>query len=203
MDMRVYVLALNAGLPEDGLTLSDFAVDIYRITKADKSTTQVVTAEAMQFEIGGGLYGYFLPDIDFLTYDYFAKVGYDGPAALDIRQWLGSDFENAAREATLDFGIYTGDTGLTLSDFEVDIYRVLKADKSVTQVASDGVLTAEIGGGFYAYYLAACNFSTYDYLVTAQYIGLRPLVQKLWFGEPVTDIGMVGIGVRISNSVIF
>ncbi len=83
--------------------------------------------------------------------------------------------------------INVDETGLNLTDFQVDIYRITISDKSVSHLITDAALSVEVGGGFYSYYLLNCDLVSYDYLVIVQYIGSVDLDQVLWFGQTETS----------------
>ena len=105
MNLEIYVLALKGGVPETGLTLADFSVDIFRVKKSDKSVTQVVTAAAMQFEVtGSGKYGYFYADPDYTAYTYHIQVTYTGAVILDATLWVGDGDAFVSSRTTLGAG---------------------------------------------------------------------------------------------------
>ena len=190
MDLRIYILVLKSNIPETGLTLADFQVNIWSVEKSDQTNLQIITNEAMDFEVGGGFYGYYLSDVDYSTYDYFARVYYSGAEILDSLYWVNSRFDYAIQTPynLISSPIYAGELGvpkegLTLSDFEVDVYRITKSDQSVTALVLDAAMTVEVGGGFYGYYLTSADFLIYDYLSTITYAGSETLDSEFWYGE--------------------
>ena len=202
MDLRCYILALSANLPKTGLALADFEVNIWSINKLNKSISHLVVNEAMQFEVGGGCYGYFLPNADYFSFNYFVKVEYTGTAALDATRWVnaGEFFDKGINQ--LSFALFcleegVGKTGLTLSDFKVNI-RQVDADKVATLIVEDKPLTIEVGGGFYAYYKDDINFWRYDYLLQVEYVGTALLDNTIWFGRVIGIMDTVLSNLRAS-----
>jgi len=146
MDLRVYILALEAGTPKTGLTLADFSVDIFRVKKSDKSVSQVVTGAAMQFEVtGSGRYGYFYSSPDYQTYDYMPQVTYTGVTELDSVFWAGEGDTSVASRTTLGGGAiektYTvtdSGTGLAIPDVTVWV----TSDSAGSNVLASGITDA-------------------------------------------------------------
>ena len=185
MDLRCYVLAVEGEVPKAGLTLTDFKSNVWRIKKQDKSVFHLVTDGAMQFEVGGGFYGYYLDSLDYVIYDYLTSIQYLGTAPLDVTLWSGS-FDLLAGDLRIYFLASESSApkpGLALSDFQVNIFRIKKTNKSSSQLVTNGAVQFEIGGGFYGYYLLAPDFIVYDYLVSVKYIGVEALDNKLWEGH--------------------
>ena len=186
MDLRLYILALEAGIPKTGLTLADFQVNIWSVRKLDRIATQLTTNAAMGFEVGGGHYGYFLDDADYFSFNYFAKVEYIGAEALDTTQWVDTKFFDKGINQ-LFFAVFcpalgVGKTGLTLSDFKVNVWGV-DSDETVTHTVIDQPISVEVGGGFYAYYDDDIYFWRYDYMIQIEYAGAVVLDMKLWSGS--------------------
>ena len=199
--LRVYAFAANGASsePVTGLTLADFSIDVYRTNKDTQAVSQIVAGAAMLKEIGEGFYLYTLTNIDDVVYDYHATVQYTGAEVLDTDLWVGTDagYAQGKFATLLSFSVACAwgeapEEGLTLSDFEVDVFRVKKTDNSITQLATDVAMSIEVGGGSYSYYLEDCDFATYDYLVVVEYEGAETLNTIVWSGKPFGDIPGVG-----------
>lgn len=79
-------------------------------------------------------------------------------------------------------------TGLTLSDFKVNVYRVKISDNSLTHLVENAAMTVEVGGGFYRY-TVTIDPTLYDYLATVLYDGEESLASSLWFMEIDAKVG--------------
>jgi len=196
-NLRVYIFAADptSSDPVTGLTLTDFEVDVWRVNKSTQVQSQIATNAQLMKEIGEGFYYYQFSDIDTLTYDYMATVSYTGATALDTTLWSSVEDDNGVNKyaSLLSFDLVASIinatvTGLVLADFEVDVFRVTKSDNQVNQIATAVAMTMEVGDGHYAYYLAECDFVTYDYLVLVQYEGATVLDGTVWTGKPTGDI---------------
>ena len=185
MDLRLYFLAVENGAPKTGLTFTDFKVNVWRVKKKDKSISHLVTDGVVEFEVGGGFYGYYLDSLDYVIYDYLTSIQYIGTSLLDTTLWAES-FSLLADDLRIYFLASASNvpkSGLTLSDFQVNIFRVKKTDKTSSQIVTNGAVQFEIGGGFYGYYLLNPDFIVYDYLVSIKYIGSEVLDTVLWEGH--------------------
>ena len=87
--MSFDVLAALAEATVTGLALTDFEVDVMRVTKSDNHIDQIVNAADMTMEVGDGHYAYYLIGQDFITYDYLVLVQYEGVIPLGAIVWTG------------------------------------------------------------------------------------------------------------------
>lgn len=87
---------------------------------------------------------------------------------------MGLMFSIAAAESS------SPSTGLTLSDFSVDISAVRKSDLAVTAPVSNAAMTLEAGNGFYVYNNASLDSNVYYYFVSVEYTGVTSLDQTQW-----------------------
>ncbi|NVM21303.1 MAG: hypothetical protein HWN68_05940 [Desulfobacterales bacterium] len=93
MNLRFYVLASEGGIPKTGLTLTDFSVEVYSVNKSTQAVVHLVNDADMGFEVGDGLYGYFMASPDFSTYDYLVSIQYTGAVSLDYKYWTDNGFD--------------------------------------------------------------------------------------------------------------
>lgn len=78
---------------------------------------------------------------------------------------------------------YVPATGLSLSDFKVNVWRTKISDKSMTQIVTDAPMALEVGGGYYRYTLSSYDSLTYTYTATVLYSGSTTLDWVVWVGD--------------------
>src|SRR4030042_4039440 len=83
---------------------------------------------------------------------------------------------------------YSPMTGLTLSDFYVNVYSVHKTTKDISHLAIDDAMDFEVtGSGVYGYYFADPDYWIYDYIIIVTYVGAEILDATCWVsGEGLT-----------------
>lgn len=91
------------------------------------------------------------------------------------------------------FAIDTGDvpvTGLTLSDFTVNIDRILKTDGTSASVVSSADMGFEVGNGVYGYIYSSADYTLYDYSSVVTYDGAETLSSTVWVGMSDSIVGV-------------
>jgi hypothetical protein len=94
------------------------------------------------------------------------------------------------REAITAYDAGIGKTGLSLSDFRVNIYAIKKSDQTETHLVIDAPMTFEGSAGAYWYYMTNPDYLFYDYHIQIEYIGMEPLDFTLWDGYEVRGAGV-------------
>lgn len=104
--IRSYVIVTQTEIPQTGLTLSDFNVNVYSARKSDANITQLVTDANMSFEVDGGIYGYYYStSVDYTLYDYLITVEYVGALSYDANTWynFNADIDTSEIDTDLTF----------------------------------------------------------------------------------------------------
>ena len=101
--IRSYLIATSAEVPQIGLMLADFDVNVYSVRKSDANMTHLVTDANMEFEVGDGIYGYhYSTSVDYAFYDYLVIVEYGGATDLDANTWNNFDADDDMRGTDIE-----------------------------------------------------------------------------------------------------
>ncbi|MFC2000178.1 hypothetical protein ACFLXE_05425 [Chloroflexota bacterium] len=101
--LKIAIFVTQSEVPKTDLTLADFEVDVFRVKKSDKTTSQLVSDAALHWGVGG-FYGYYGPTPDYETYDYFATCEYVGAQEIDAKFWTFDFDAEVSTRTTLGVG---------------------------------------------------------------------------------------------------
>jgi len=102
--LRIYPYFSVEDEPKTGLALADIRIDILRVKKSDGTFDQAATNAHPQSEIGGGHYGYSLPNVDYTVYDYIPHGYYTGAIEVDSPRLFAPEYQQEDVSAKIATG---------------------------------------------------------------------------------------------------